>query len=81
MRNNFGRNVDNESITKANKVCSVMNKLQLQAFRINELFLENLLSSESQYAVEGLLMPGFLKYLNMNDAQLHKLVRELILCG
>ena len=69
----FGKKIDNMSIEKANIVCNVMNKLQHQAFKINELFLYNLTREEPMYAVKGLIRPRFLNYLNMNDERLHNI--------
>ncbi|PIN11729.1 hypothetical protein CDL12_15666 [Handroanthus impetiginosus] len=56
------------------KLCSVMNKLQSQAFQINSKWLNILLKDEKEFVESGYLMPRFLASLNINDVSM--LLRE-----
>lgn len=72
----FGKKMDKKTFEKADKVCSVMNKLQRQAFKINRAFLHNLTMAEPLYAIKGIIKPRFVNYIDMNDARLNNLLRE-----
>jgi len=48
-------------------MCSVMNKLQSQAFQINSAFLKDLQENESFFVKNGLLMPKFLSKIKVKD--------------
>lgn len=56
------------------KLCSVMNTLQSQAFKINTKWLNELIINEQKYVENGLLMPRFLASLNINEIAM--LLRE-----
>ena len=56
------------------KLCSVMNKLQGQAFKVNRIWL-NVIKTETDLLVkQGVLQPRFLASLNINDVS--NLLRE-----
>lgn len=56
-------------------LCSVMNKLQCQAFQINSVWLKFLQSNDSAFVDSGYLMPGFLA--SMNVKVVSSLLRDL----
>lgn len=49
------------------KICSIMNKLQGQAFQINEDMLGEITENYSKFVESGLLMPRFLSNIKMKD--------------
>lgn len=56
------------------KRCSVMNKLQRQAFQINSDWLKFLFANENLFVESGLLMPRFLAFMNIKEVSI--LLRE-----
>ncbi|XP_058075836.1 probable DNA-directed RNA polymerase [Magnolia sinica] len=56
------------------KLCSVMNKQQRQAFQINSDWLKYLKENEDKFVEIGLLMPKFLASMNIKDVSI--LLRE-----
>ncbi|NP_064021.1 orf670 (mitochondrion) [Beta vulgaris subsp. vulgaris] len=71
----FGKSKKNESHKKAQSLCTVMNKLQNQGFKINEGFLNFLKRNDDFLVRKGFLMPE----LRINFKEVIDKVRQLYL--
>ena len=61
----FGIN-DKIGKERAESLCSIMNNLQKQPFRVNSNFLFNLKNNEIFYVLFGLLLPSFFQHIDLD---------------
>lgn len=55
-------------LRKPNELCTIINKLQSQSFRIKKVWLKYILENEEQLVQEGFIMPSFLTHINLKEA-------------